>query len=59
MQRLKGLLYLLLVLFSTSICGQEAVSTAGGEASGGGGTVSYTVGPVLYSTNNGSSYSEA
>jgi len=32
---------------------QEAVPTSGGDASGGGGTVSYSVGQIVYSTNTG------
>jgi hypothetical protein len=31
---------------------QQAVSTAGGEAAGAGGTVSYTIGQVAYTTNS-------
>ena len=37
----------------TSLQAQEAVSTAGGEADGSGGTVSYTVGQVVYTTEQG------
>jgi len=59
MKKLKGLLYLLMGICTTSLYGQEALPTTGGEASGGGGTVSYTVGQVLYNTNNGTSFSEA
>jgi len=32
---------------------QETTTTAGGEASGGGGSASYTVGQVIYTTNEG------
>jgi hypothetical protein len=31
---------------------QKAISTAGGEATGTGGTVSYTIGQVAYTTNS-------
>lgn len=31
----------------------EAVSTSGGNASGSGGTVSYSVGQIVYTTNSG------
>ena len=37
----------------SSLQAQETVSTAGGEASGSGGTVSYTVGQMVYTTNTG------
>jgi len=33
---------------------QETVTTTGGEATGSGGTTSYTVGQVAYTTNTGS-----
>lgn len=32
---------------------QEAISTTGGEASGGGGSASYSIGQVVYITNTG------
>jgi spore coat protein U-like protein len=34
---------------------QESTNTSGGEATGGGGSVSYSVGQVVYTTNSGSS----
>ena len=37
----------------TSLQAQEAVTTAGGEASGGGGSASYTVGQTVYTTETG------
>ena len=42
-----------LVFFSVSSQAQEAIPTAGGEATGSGGTVSYTVGQVNYQTASG------
>ena len=51
---------LFLILFAgccVPLHGQQAVSTAGGNASGSGGTVSYTVGQAAYTTitnSNGS-----
>lgn len=33
---------------------QEAANTAGGNGTGSGGTVAYTIGQVLYTTNTGS-----
>jgi len=38
---------------ATSLQAQETVTTAGGEASGSGGTASYTVGQVFYTTQTG------
>jgi len=38
---------------------QDAVPTTGGEASGSGGTVHYSIGQVVYTTNNGTSGSVA
>ncbi len=34
---------------------QEAMPASGGEASGGGGSVSYSIGQVMYTTNTGTS----
>ena len=60
MKRKKGLLTsLLLGLILSSSYAQEAVPSTGGEASGSGGTVSYTVGQVLYNTYTGTGNSEA
>jgi hypothetical protein len=45
---------ILIGICSCAICnGQQAISTAGGEGIGTGGTVSYAVGQVVYTTNNG------
>ena len=44
----------LLLMGLTRLLAQEAVSTAGGNASGSSGSVSYTVGQVAYTTNSGS-----
>jgi hypothetical protein len=38
---------------------QEAVTAAGGDASGNGGTVAYSVGQVVYTTNTGANVSVA
>ncbi len=45
-----------IILFATAIGvqAQESVAAAGGEASGSGGTLSYTVGQTAYTTNTGS-----
>ena len=55
-KRIKRLLTALLLLGlggATSLQAQETVTTAGGEASGSGGTASYTVGQVFYTTQTG------
>lgn len=48
-----------LCLFTATVNGQSAISAAGGTATGSGGTVTYTVGQVAYSTFTGSSGSVA
>jgi len=40
-----------LSLFAYGLFAQETVTTSGGNATGSGGTVSYTIGQVAYSTN--------
>jgi hypothetical protein len=42
-----------------SLQAQEGISVSGGDASGSGGTVSYTLGQVAYITNTGMGGSEA
>ena len=49
----------LLGLGLTSVQAQEAIPATGGEASGDGGSVSYSVGQVVYSTNTGANGSVA
>jgi hypothetical protein len=46
------LLGLTIPLFTNA---QEAIPSSGGNASGSGGSVSYTIGQVVYSTNTGTS----
>ena len=53
-----------LLLFSSSICitglqAQETVLSAGGQASGSGGTAAYSAGQVVYTTNTGTNGSVA
>ena len=43
----------LLICILTGLQAQEAIPTTGGNASGNGGTSSYTIGQVVYSTQNG------
>lgn len=42
-----------------SLQAQDGIAVSGGEASGSGGTVSYTLGQVAYITNTGTGGSEA
>ena len=49
----------LLGLGLTGLHAQEAILATGGEASGSGGSVSYSVGQVLYTTNTGTNGSVA
>ena len=51
--------FLLLALSLTGLYAQEAIPAAGGNNSGSGGSVSYTVGQVLYTTNIGTNGSVA
>lgn len=53
-----SLLFLFTFSLST-IYAQEAATTSGGNASGSGGSVSYTVGQLVYSTNSGTNGSFA
>jgi hypothetical protein len=51
-------LYLFIAGISLSnLQAQEMISTSGGNASGSGGSISYTMGQVAYKNNFGSSYS--
>lgn len=52
-KRLKLSAVLLLGLGLTGLQAQESVNATGGNASGSGGTVSYSVGQVVYTTNTG------
>jgi len=52
-------LILLLTLAPCIALGQEAIPATGSEATGSGGTVSYTVGQVVYTTNTGTNASVA
>lgn len=52
-------MFILIGLSGISLLAQQTVSTAGGNANGSGGTVSYTVGQVAYTTSSGSSGSVA
>ena len=53
-KRLKLGAVLLLGLGLTGLQAQTSVNAAGGKATGGGGTVAYSVGQVVYTSNKGS-----
>lgn len=61
--RRKQLKFSILLFFGlgliTCVQAQEAIPSAGGNASGSGGTVSYTIGQVLYTTSTGTNGSVA
>jgi hypothetical protein len=60
--KLKKLNLSAILLFSLGITGlkaQEAIPAVGANASGSGGTVSYSVGQVVYTTNSGTTGSMA
>ncbi len=58
-RQLKLSTILLLGLGLTTLQAQESVNATGGDASGSGGSVSYTVGQVVYTTNTGTTGSVA
>jgi hypothetical protein len=45
--------FLVFVCYCVFSNAQQTISTAGGEAAGAGGSVSYSVGQVVYTTNTG------
>ncbi len=52
----KGITCLSLIIYGTSFCfAQSELSIAGGEATGAGGTMSYTIGQVAYTLNTNAS----
>ena len=58
-KRLKLSAVLLLGLGLTGVQAKTSVNATGGDASGGGGSVSYSVGQVVYTTHTGTSGSVA
>ena len=58
-KKLKLIAVLLLGLGLTGLQAQESVNATGGNASGSGGTASYSVGQVVYTTNTGTTGSVA
>ncbi|RLC09286.1 MAG: hypothetical protein DRI24_22070 [Deltaproteobacteria bacterium] len=60
METKKAFLALLLLLFILSFTySQQSQATSGGDASGSGGSVSYSVGQIVYTTNTGDNGSVA
>ncbi len=58
--KLKPIAMLLLALLWVCLAqAQESVNSTGGNATGSGGTVSYSIGQVVYTTNTGSNGSVA
>ena len=53
MTKTKLLLFCILSLGTMKIKAQNAVTSSGGEATGSGGSVSYSVGQAFYTTNTG------
>jgi hypothetical protein len=58
-KKIRIILLILLGTGLTTIHAQNATATAGSNASGSGGSVSYSVGQLVYITNTGNSGSEA
>jgi len=58
-KKLKLSAVLLLGIGLTGLQAQEAIPATGGEASGGGGSASYSVGQMVYTTNTGTNGSVA
>jgi hypothetical protein len=58
-KKVKISVLVLLVIGLTGLPAQESKSTAGGNATGSGGTASYSVGQVVYTTNTGTNGSVA
>jgi len=52
-KKVKLIVFLLLILRLTGLHAQEAIITSGGDASGSTGSVSFTVGQVIYTTTAG------
>jgi hypothetical protein len=55
----KNLTTILLILLYTGLNAQTTLSTSGGDASGTGGTASYTIGQMVFTTNASSNGSVA
>jgi len=53
--REKLLFLVILIFYMSSALAQEAMTAAGGDGTGSGGSTAYTVGQILYSSNSGAS----
>jgi hypothetical protein len=49
---MKNLIFLLLLILSQQIYAQQSINTSGGDASGIGGSIAFSIGQVVYTTNN-------
>ena len=58
-QHLKYATWVLIGLFGSDVLAQQSISTAGGSASGSGGSVNYSIGQVFNNTISGSNGSIA
>jgi len=58
-ERIGIILLFTFIFFLSAIQAQEVIPATGGNAAGSGGTVSYTVGQVVYKTNSGTNGSVA
>ncbi|MDX9905017.1 MAG: T9SS type A sorting domain-containing protein [Bacteroidales bacterium] len=52
-KHLKFLIVFVILAWQTDLIAQECISATGGEATGGGGTVSFTIGQVAYTIDQG------
>jgi Secretion system C-terminal sorting domain len=59
MTNIKLILLLFLSFALTELKAQQVISALGGDASGSGGTVAYSVGQIVYTTNTGTTGSAA
>jgi len=57
--RLPHLLTAIIITCGSALHAQESVNSAGGNATGSGGSASYSIGQVVYTTNTGSAGSVA
>jgi hypothetical protein len=56
---MRSLTTIIALIFSVGLYAQQTVPATGGDATGAGGSSSYTVGQVVYTTNTGSTGSVA
>jgi hypothetical protein len=57
--KMKFYLFFLMCIELTAIKAQEAIPATGGNATGSGGSASYSIGQVAYTTNTGTNGTEA